>query len=74
MACGIANDAFETRLEDAGEFGLVEIKRGEINLSCKAPYNKANSHTYIYVVQKINAMRHALISSIDERGLQSNDE
>ena len=74
LACGIANDVFETRLGDAIEFALTEIKRVGRDLGRNAPYKKRNPHMYIYMVQKFSVMKHALRSSMDERALQPDDE
>ena len=37
LAYGIANDAFETRLENAVEFALTEIMRGGGDLGHNSP-------------------------------------
>ena len=74
LACGIGGDAFESRLEDAVQFALEEIRKVSRDLGQNAPYKKTNPHTYVYVAYKFNVMKHALMSSIDEQCLQSDDE
>ena len=74
LACGIGGDAFENRLEDAVQFALEEIRKVGRDLGRNAPYKASNPHTYVYVAQKFNIMKQALISSIDEHCLESDDE
>ena len=74
LACGIGSDAFESRLEDAVQFALEEIRKVCRDLGRNAPYKESNSHTYVYVVHKFNVTKHALMISIDEQCLQSDDE
>ena len=74
LACGIGGDAFESRLEDAVQFALGEIRKVGRDLGRNAPYKESNPHTYVYVAQKFNVTKQALIISIDEQYLQSDDE
>ena len=74
LAWGIGGDAFESRLEDAVQFVLEQIRKVGKDLGRNAPYIKRNLHTYVYVAHKSNVTKHALISYIDERALQSDDE
>ena len=74
LACGMGGDAFESRLEDAIQFALEEIRKVGRDLGRNAPYKQSNPHTYVYVVHKFNITKQALISSIDEQCLQSDDE
>ena len=74
LACGIGGDAFESRLEDAVQFALEEIRKVGRDLGRNAPYKASNPHTYVYVAHKFNLTKQALISSIDERCLQSDNE
>ena len=74
MGCGIGSDAFESRLEDAIQFALEEIRRVGRDLARNAPYKASNPHTYVHVAHKFNVMKQALISSIDEQCLQRDDE
>ena len=74
LACGIGSDAFESRLEDAVQFALEEIRKVGRDLGRNAPYKQSNPHTYVYVAHKFNVMKQALISSIDEHCLESDDE
>ena len=74
MACGIGGDAFESRLEDAVQFALEEIRKVGRDLGRNAPYKASNPHTYVYAAHKFNIMKQALTSSIDEHCLESDDE
>ena len=74
LACGIGGDAFESRLEDAVQYALGEIRKVGRDLGRNAPYKQSNPHTYVYVAHKFNATKQALISSIDEHCLESDDE
>ena len=40
LACGIGSDAFESRLEDAVQFALEEIRKVGRDLGRNAPYKK----------------------------------
>ena len=73
LACGIGSDAFESRLEDTVQFALEETRKVGRDLGWNAPYKESNHHTYVYVAHKFNLTKQALMSSIDERGLQSDD-
>ena len=42
LACGIGGDAFESRLEDAIQFALEEIRKVGRDLGRNAPYKKSN--------------------------------
>ena len=66
LACGIGGDAFESRLEDAVQFALEEIRNVGRDLGQNAPYKESNPHTYVYLAHKFNVTKQALISSIDE--------
>ena len=44
------------------------------DLRRKAPYKETNPHTYIYVAHTFNATKAALMSSIEESGLQNDNE
>ena len=68
LACGIGSDAFESRLEDAVQFALEEIRKVSRDFGRNAPYKK-ETRTYVYVMHKFNVTKHALMSSIDDRGL-----
>ena len=74
MACGIGCDAFESRLEDAVQLALEEIRKVGRDLGRNTPYKEPNPHTYVYVAHKLNVTKRAIMSSIDERYLQSDDE
>ena len=74
LACGIGSDAFESRLEDAVQFALEEIRKVGRDLGWNAPYKESNPHTYIYVAHKFIVTKQVLISSIDEQCLHSDDE
>ena len=74
LACGIGGDAFESRLEDAVQFPLEEIRKVGRDLGWNAPYKELNPHTYIYVMHKFKVTKQALISSIDKQCLQRDDE
>ena len=74
LARGIGGNAFESRLEDAVQFALEQIRKLGKDLGRNAPYIKTNPHTYVYVAHKFNVTKHALISYIDERALESDDE
>ena len=74
LACGIGGDEFESRLEDAVQFALGEIRKVGRDLGGNAPYKEPNPHTYVYIAHKFNVTKQALISSIDEQRLQSDDE
>ena len=74
LACGIESDAFESRLEDAVQFALEEIRKVGRDLGRDAPYKEPNPHTYVYVAHKFNMTKQALPSSIDEQCLYSDDE
>ena len=74
LACGIANDPFETRLEDAVELALGETRMVGRDLRHNAPYKTPNPNAYISVVRKFNVTKHSLITSIDESGLQNDNE
>ena len=74
LACGIGGDAFESRLEDAVQFALEEITKVGRDLAGTLPYKESNPHTYVYVAHKFNVTKQALINSIDEQCLQSDDE
>ena len=74
LACGIGGDAFESRLEDAMQYAGGEIRKVGRDLGRNASYKQSNSHTYVYVAHKFNVTKQALISSIDEHCLESDDE
>ena len=74
LACGIGGDAFESRLEDAVQYALGEIRKVGRDLGWNAPYKQSNPHTYVYVTHKFNVTKQALIRSIDEHCLESDDE
>ena len=74
LACGIGGDAFESRLKDAVQFALEEIRKMGRDLGRNAPYKTSNPHTYVYVAHKFNVTKHTLMSSIGEQCLQSDDE
>ena len=74
VACGIGGDTFESRLEDAVQFALEEIRKVGRDLGRNAPHKESNPHTYVYVAHKFNTTKQALMSSIDEQCLQSDDE
>ena len=69
----IANDAFETKLDDVVEFALEKIKRFGRDLGQNASYHKKAIHIH-FMAWKFNVMMHELISSIHERVLQSDNE
>ena len=56
------------------KFALGQIRKVGRDLGRKTPYTNSNPHTYIYVAQKFNVTKIALISSINKRVLQSNDK
>ena len=74
LVCGTGGDAFESRLENAAQFTLEEIRKVGRDLGRNAPYKESNPHTCVYVVHKFNITKQVLISSIDEQCLQSDDE
>ena len=74
LACGIGGDPFESRLEDAVQYALGEIRKVGRDLGWNAPYKRSNPHTYVYVMHKFNVTKQALISSIDEQCIESDDE
>ena len=74
LACGIGSDAFKSILEDTVQFALEEIRKVGRDLGRNAPYKESNPHTYVYVTHKFNMTKQALMSSIDEQCLQSDDE
>ena len=74
LACGIGSDAFESRLERIVQFALEEIRKVSRGSGRNAPYKKIKPHTYVYVAHKFNVTKHALMSSIYEQCLQSDDE
>ena len=74
LVCRIGGDAFKSRLEDAVQFVLKQIRKVGRDLGRNAPYKKTTPPTYVYVVHKFNGTKHALISSTDEMGLQGADE
>ena len=74
LACGIGGDAFENRLEDAVQYALGEIRKVGRDLGRNVPYKQSTPHTYVYVAHKFNVTKRALISSIDEHCLESDDE
>ena len=74
LACGIGGDAFESKLEDAVQFALEEIRKVGRDLGRNAPYKASNPHTYVYVAHKFNVTKQALRSSIDEQRLESDDQ
>ena len=74
MTCGIGGDAFESRLEDAVQYALGETRKVGRDLGRNAPYKQPNPHTYVYIAHKFNVTKQALISSIDEHCLESDDE
>ena len=47
-------DAFESRLEDAVQYALEEIKKLGRGLGRNTPYKQSNPHTYVYVAHKFN--------------------
>ena len=53
---------------------MEEIRKVGRDLGRNAPYKASNPHTYVYVSHKFNVMKQALISSIDEQCLQTDDE
>ena len=53
MACGIGGDAFESRLEDAVQSVLEQIRNVGRDLGRNAPYIKTNPHTYVSVAHKL---------------------
>ena len=67
LAYEIANEAFKTRLEDAVEFALAEIKRVGRDLGHNVPYKETNPYMYIHMAWKFNVRKHAIINSKDER-------
>ena len=75
LACGIGSDAFESRLEDAVQFALEEIRKVGRDLGWDAPYKQSNP-PYICVrcAHKFNVTKQALISSIDEHCLHESDD
>ena len=53
---------------------LEQINKVGRELDCNAPYKKTSPHTYVYVMHKFNVTKITLISSIDERGIYSDNE
>ena len=74
LSYGIGSDAFESRFEDAIQFASEQIRKVGRDLGRNAPYKKTNPHTYVYVAHKLNVTKRAIMSSIDERDLQSDDK
>ena len=74
LASEIGVDEFQSRLDDAVQYALGEIKKMGRDLGRNASYKKSNPHTYVYVAKKFNVTKQALISSIDEHCYESDDE
>ena len=53
---------------------MEQIRKVGRDLGCNAPDRKTNPHTYVYVAHKFNVTKSPPISSIDERGPQSDEE
>ena len=74
LAWGVTDNAFQMRLQGVVNFALEQIRKVGRDLGRKTLYTKSNPQTQIHVAQKFNVTKIALISSIDERGLPSDDE
>ena len=74
FSCVMEGDTFESRLEDAVQYALGEVKKVGRYLGRNAPYKQSSRHTYVCIAHKFNVTKQALISSIDEQCLESDDE
>ena len=67
LVWGIADDAIQTRLQDAVESALERIRKVGRDLGRNAPPKNGNPHTDIYVARKFNVTKIEIMRSIDER-------